>query len=359
MHGRRRRHREEQDICIGNFAANGLASIQFGIANDHIGNLTYRPLTRVFESYEGTIGPNLKLTYGGEFAFMIQELSNNPPYSSNVWEIHVPPVPASDGIDRGTFVPAVLTLTAPTGLGVAAARVKFWYAEQGGTLPTPYCTSRREACVTAASTINRANPFRYAVTEAYVPAPCAVSCTITIPVYPLHTAYYSAEFLNSLGNIVSTTQGIAMENVVVGGPNAAAPPAALSLSTVACNPANLGQSAAGTCTVTLSQAAPAGGSSVTLASNNALLTVPASVTVAAGATSATFNATAAASITGNQSAIVTATLGTSSTTATLSLLNTKWRSPRWLVTPPVWGRARSAPCVVAMPTGFIEQAGPA
>ncbi len=44
----------------------------------------------------------------------------------------MPPVPASDGASTwGTFVPAVLTLTAPTGLGVAAARVKFWYAEQG------------------------------------------------------------------------------------------------------------------------------------------------------------------------------------------------------------------------------------
>ena len=52
--------------------------------------------------------------------------------------------------------------------------------------------------------------------------------------------------------------------------------------------------------------------SVTLASNNTSLTVPASVTVAAGATTATFSATAAASIASNQSATVTATLGSSS-----------------------------------------------
>ena len=59
---------------------------------------------------------------------------------------------------------------------------------------------------------------------------------------------------------------------------------------------------------------------MTLASNNASLTVPASVTVAAGATTATFSATAAASIASNQSATVTATLGSSSQTATISLL---------------------------------------
>ena len=92
------------------------------------------------------------------------------------------------------------------------------------------------------------------------------------------------------------------------------------VSGVACSPTSLGQSAVSTCTVTLTQTAPAGGSSVTLGSNNVSLTVPASVTVASGATTATFSATAAASIASNQSATVTATLGSSSQTATISLL---------------------------------------
>ncbi len=92
------------------------------------------------------------------------------------------------------------------------------------------------------------------------------------------------------------------------------------VSAVACSPTNLGQSAVSTCTVTLTQTAPAGGSSVTLASNNASLTVPASITVAAGATTATFSATAAASIASNQSATVTATLGSSSQTTVMNLV---------------------------------------
>ncbi len=96
--------------------------------------------------------------------------------------------------------------------------------------------------------------------------------------------------------------------------------APLLVSGVACIPTTLGQSAVSTCTVTLTQTAPTGGSSVTLASNKASLTVPASVMVAAGDTTATFSATAAASIASNQSATVTATLGTSSQTATISLL---------------------------------------
>ncbi len=92
------------------------------------------------------------------------------------------------------------------------------------------------------------------------------------------------------------------------------------VSGLVCSPTSLGQSAASTCTLTLAQTAPTGGSSVTLASNNASLTVPASVTVAAGATTTTFGVTAVASITSNQSATVTATLGGSSKTATISLL---------------------------------------
>src|SRR5439155_9995714 len=67
----------------------------------------------------------------------------------------------------------------------------------------------------------------------------------------------------------------------------AAPPAA-SLSAVSVSPPSVVGPASSTGTVTLTAAAPAGGTLVTLASSNAAATVPASVTVAAGATSATF-----------------------------------------------------------------------
>ena len=85
-------------------------------------------------------------------------------------------------------------------------------------------------------------------------------------------------------------------------------------------PTALGQSAVSSCTVTLTQTAPMGGSNVTLASNNASLTVPASVTVAAGATRATFSATAVGSIASDQSATLTASLGSNSQTASITLL---------------------------------------
>ena len=66
-------------------------------------------------------------------------------------------------------------------------------------------------------------------------------------------------------------------------------PASVSLSSVSLNPATVTGGNSSTGTVTLSGAAPTGGAVVTLSSSNtSAATVPSSVTVAAGATSATF-----------------------------------------------------------------------
>ena len=62
-----------------------------------------------------------------------------------------------------------------------------------------------------------------------------------------------------------------------------------------------------------------GGATVTLSSNAAALTVPASVTVGSGSTTATFTATAG-TIASNQTATITATLNGSTQTATIALV---------------------------------------
>jgi len=94
--------------------------------------------------------------------------------------------------------------------------------------------------------------------------------------------------------------------------------AELAPTALTCAVASLGSNASSTCTVTLNQAAPTGGSAVTLFSNKVALTVPASVTVAAGSASATFGVTAS-TLSGCDSAIITATLGGASTGATINL----------------------------------------
>ena len=72
------------------------------------------------------------------------------------------------------------------------------------------------------------------------------------------------------------------------------------------------------CTVALSGAAASGGAAVALSSNSASVTVPGSVTVAAGATSANF-AAAAGTIASSSTAVITATLAGVSATANLTL----------------------------------------
>lgn len=92
----------------------------------------------------------------------------------------------------------------------------------------------------------------------------------------------------------------------------------LTLSSLACTPTSLPAGTSSTCTVTLNQPSPAGGTVVSLASNTSLLTVPASVTVPSGTSSATFAATAG-NPTKVQSFIVTATLNGSSQQVSLTL----------------------------------------
>jgi len=89
-------------------------------------------------------------------------------------------------------------------------------------------------------------------------------------------------------------------------------------SLLACNPATLVAGATTTCTVTLTQAAPPGGSTVSLLSSSTALSVPSSVTVPANSTLATFTATAG-TVTTTQTVTVTATLGGVSTTTTVNV----------------------------------------
>jgi hypothetical protein len=97
------------------------------------------------------------------------------------------------------------------------------------------------------------------------------------------------------------------------------PAAAPTLSGLALQPTRVVGGGAATGTVTLSAAAPAGGSVVQLrSSNTALATVPASVTVAAGARTAAFTVTTAGTRR-NRSVSIVATLGTRSVSATLDI----------------------------------------
>jgi uncharacterized protein (TIGR03437 family) len=118
----------------------------------------------------------------------------------------------------------------------------------------------------------------------------------------------------------------------------------VQISSLTC-PANLGPNASGTCTVTLTGTAPAGGAAVALTNTNTVLTAPVSVTVAAGLTSATFNVTTAG-IASNQSATVTATYNATSASATVGLVASMLVSS--LACPANLGPNASGTCTVTL-----------
>ncbi|HUI56980.1 MAG TPA: putative Ig domain-containing protein [Bryobacteraceae bacterium] len=162
------------------------------------------------------------------------------------------------------------------------------------------------------------------------------------------------------GTLGASAQGTALAVSGIGGTvtgGASTGGGSVQVSALVCNPTSLGPSSSSSCAVTLNQAAPTGGSVVLLLSSNTALMVPPSVTVAAGAASATFNATTGA-VASSQSATITATLGASSRIATINLTSAAPVSVANLVCNPAnLTSGTSSTCVVtlnqAAPTGGV------
>lgn len=130
------------------------------------------------------------------------------------------------------------------------------------------------------------------------------------------------------------------------------PSAAASLSTVAVNPASVTGGASSQGTVTLTSPAPAGGFAVSLSSSNtAAATVPGGVSVAQGATSATF-AIATGAVTASTPVTITASAGGVSRTATLPV-----NPPPQTATLTVTATGRGGERVTSSPTGINVAVG--
>ena len=113
--------------------------------------------------------------------------------------------------------------------------------------------------------------------------------------------------------------------------------ASTSLSSLVVNPATvIGGCGSATGTVTLTAVAPSGGTVVTLSDNLAATTMPASVTIPAGARTRTFTISTAA-VTANQSGTVTAKLGSVTKTDTLTVRRIGVRSVKVVPNPIIGG----------------------
>jgi Domain of unknown function (DUF4082)/Bacterial Ig-like domain/Bacterial Ig domain len=184
--------------------------------------------------------------------------------------------------------------------------------------------------------------------------------------------YTFITLVNGAYTVTPTKNGFtftpANQNVSVSGANVTGvnfTSVGVALSSVTLNPSTLTGGSGSTGTVTLNGPAPTGGALVTLSSGNAAATVPASVTVAAGAITATF-AVATSSVASNTSASITGTYGVSKS-ATLTInaatLSTLTRTPTSVVggnnstgTVTLTGKAPSSGAVVNLTSSITSVA---
>lgn len=227
-------------VCLNNFDAWGNAVLQVGTS----GNAT-RVISGGLAALARTNNyPTAKaLADGSWLLFTIGDTQYNTP--SHLVMAKLPPFAAQDSVDRTTFIRAPVAITTPSGRGIASASVDFGYTEQG-TTSQYYCTSRRESCTVTSGSVNDSNPFNYSQTDSYTPTPCSSSCTIVLPVLPMHVAYYQVKFYDSSGTLVALgDQGVAAESAITTIAGSGTPPAD-TIPPVLSSIATSGTTAAGT-----------------------------------------------------------------------------------------------------------------
>ena len=132
---------------------------------------------------------------------------------------------------------------------------------------------------------------------------------------PMTVQFYSPHVSTFTG--VMTIASKSSQGSLVVNMNAAGV-ASLGVNSISCVASSMSGAGSDTCTVTLTAAAPTGGVLVTLASNRQAVSIPATVTVPANGSAATF-AAAVASVTAAQTATLTATAGGTSATFAIQL----------------------------------------
>ena len=125
------------------------------------------------------------------------------------------------------------------------------------------------------------------------------------------------------GVIASTAGGSAIPGSGTGATISISQTVLPSIRGLSCNPAIVNAPGSAACTVTLSGPAPAPGFGVSLASNNSGVTVPATVTVPGGASSASFTASVGATAT-SQAVTLTGSAGASSQSFSLNIVAPLW-----------------------------------
>ena len=185
------------DICVGNLGAAADAIRQFSLEDTDFAGAYARNLVSATSRLRMVTGfeNNRLLPDNSWLLFRAEWLNYN---RQDMWMAKVPPYPAPDAINRGTFVPMSVNLQPPAGMAVDNAIVQFGYAEYGGN-----CTTRHDACIANSGSIG-SPPFLFA-SENPAGAPCAGGCTIAIPAISQRILYYQVTYRNKSNQALATT----------------------------------------------------------------------------------------------------------------------------------------------------------
>jgi len=214
---------------------------------------------------------------------------------------------------------AVAVMAAVDGLAPVTFSATISGASATPTLSNVSCNPSSMTSGSATCTVNLSQTASTAMTVTLSSSSSAVSAPASVSIA---SGAISGAFTVTVSSV--TAQQTATLTATLGGASVAAsltlmpPSAPVTLSGLSCTPQTLGSGIASVCTVSLSGAAPAGGTIVSLSSSSTLLSVAQSVTVPATASSATFNATTAP-LTAAASATLTATAAGVSKTVSFTL----------------------------------------
>lgn len=190
-------------ICIGDLGAFTANVVQNGWVQNDLWGFSFRSLGTDGMIWNfGDVFANANATPTGTIVGTRPRWLNY--VRGEVTMQNVPPFPAPDGVNRGTFVSQAANV--PTVASTSTAEVEFWYAEIGNGSG---CTSRQEACKAVTTSVNLTTPFYWA-SETYSRLSCASGCSIAIPALSQHVLYWRPKYYNSGGTLISTGSTVAV-----------------------------------------------------------------------------------------------------------------------------------------------------
>ena len=198
------------DMCVTDTGAYLNAVVQLGYEHSDPTGALGRTLTRGLIRYR-VLDPNENVHGLPDGSWLIVEATTLQAMTTEFLMAKVPPFPPVDTINRGTFIPMVLNLTPPNGLGVDNVVVQFGYTENGAPEQF-YCTTRRDACLAATATFAETNPFRFAsegsdgTMTTVAGVSCASGCSVAIPALAQRVLYYQVLYRDSNNAILAQTR---------------------------------------------------------------------------------------------------------------------------------------------------------